>query len=412
MAAGLITLAVGGLCLDYFYFPPVGTFELATVGEWVALLCYVILDAALCLAVESFRGNVRRRQQRDEEAASLGRSAERVLGARSLDEALGAVAREAAGMPDVDGAAIDVLEDGRWRRAAVVGTPPPGPDRSGPEPSPLAIPLRSASTVHGLLRLMPSPGPLRQQADVAAAFAAQAALALERERVRAAEVQAEVLREENRFRREFLANISHDLRTPLTAVEVATSALQSEELLRGLAFEGRQELVTVAVEEVGRLHRMVESLDQLTHLESRQLAPQLQLVDLGDLAREAAEGAAHRNISVAVTVDEPVTAPLDRDLALRVLDNLISNAVRFAPESDIELIGLGNEIRVVDHGPGVRPSDRDRIFDRFYRARRDRREGAGLGLAIAKGIMDAHGGSIRYEDTYGGGATFVVTFRQ
>jgi two-component system sensor histidine kinase TctE len=97
-------------------------------------------------------------------------------------------------------------------------------------------------------------------------------------------------------------------------------------------------------------------------------------------------------------------------LLARLLDNLLANAARFAPLSSVELVAEGRDLAVIDHGPGVPARQRDLVFDRFYRGRRDEGQGSGLGLAICRGIMEAHGGAIRHEVTVGGGATFVCSF--
>lgn len=393
---GLLTVAAGGLSINYLYFPPVHTFRLAE-GGWITLLVYVNLNAFLCLGVEGFRRSLRRRQERETDTLALARTAEALVTAPSLDAALAAVLREAVDATRAAGGAIDVRDDDGWRRTAELGV------TQGPTTS---LPLGDPGTEAGRL-LVSRPTGARSSA-LLQAFATQGSLAIERDRLRAVELRAGLLAEEERVRRQFFSALSHDLRTPITAIEVAASALASDELELDAA--GRKELARTVVEEADRLERMVGSLLDLARLDAHALRPRVTVIEPRDLLAQAADRA--RRAGVLVYVDAARAQPIcaDLDLVARMVDNLVMNAARFAPDSSIELVARGTEICVVDHGPGVPPRDRDRVFERFYRGRRDVGEGTGLGLAICLGIMQAHGGTIRHEPTPGGGATFVCTF--
>jgi signal transduction histidine kinase len=155
---------------------------------------------------------------------------------------------------------------------------------------------------------------------------------------------------------------------------------------------------------------MVVSLLDLARLDAHALTPKTVILDPALVLERAAVRARRAGsvVSVEARRGRPILA--DEDLVVRLLDNLIANARRFASESPIELWAGEHALAVVDHGPGVPAREREMVFDRFYRGRRDEGEGTGLGLAICKGIMDAHHGSIRCKATAGGGATFLCTF--
>jgi two-component system sensor histidine kinase KdpD len=241
-------------------------------------------------------------------------------------------------------------------------------------------------------------------AGVASVFAE-----LLRRQVRRAEDQVEI----ERLRNALLSILSHDLRTPLTALVGASAALCED----GLAAEARRDLARLVADEAGRLNRLVRDLLEMTRLESGRVAmrPTLQAID-------EAIGAAlvHLEASLRgrrVRTDVPEGVPLlafDPVLIERVLGNLVENAlVHGGPSSPIEIAvrveGGSVVVDVADRGPGVPPGDEERIFDRLYRGADARGGGAGLGLTICRAIVLAHGGRIWFENRRGGGGAAAFT---
>jgi two-component system sensor histidine kinase KdpD len=214
--------------------------------------------------------------------------------------------------------------------------------------------------------------------------------------------RAKLLAETDRLRQALLTSISHDLRTPLASILGAAASLR--DLGDDLGPAEKAEMVTTIIEESERLNRFIANLLDMTKLESGAVAPNLAPHDLGEiigsaLGRAAKILAQHR-VDVELAADLPML-DLDPVLFEQVVFNLLDNAAKYADEgSAIRLEGWreGPEVRlrISDEGPGIPAEDVERVFDKFYRARKSDtvRAGTGLGLAISRGFVEAMGGSI------------------
>lgn len=226
------------------------------------------------------------------------------------------------------------------------------------------------------------------------------------------------LRRAERLRRELTANVSHELRTPLTSIKGFAETLLGGAMADETAC---RRFLTIIDGEATRLMKLVDDLMDLSRLESRAVSMEPSAVRLDDLVAEAlsrmrpqAEG--HR-IALRAASTQAVVAMADRDRILQVITNLLDNAIKFTPEGGtVEVtVGItGGEavVSVADTGRGIPADDLTRIFDRFYRVDRSRSRGAGgtgLGLAIAKYIVEAHGGRIAVTSRVNAGSTFTFT---
>jgi two-component system sensor histidine kinase KdpD len=248
-------------------------------------------------------------------------------------------------------------------------------------------------------------------------FASQVATAIERVRLTEEARQAELETATERLRSSLLSSVSHDLRTPLGVITGATSTLlQDEETIDP---ELRRDLLETAHEEAQRLNRLVRNLLDMTRLASGAIRPKKEWHPLEEIVGVALHRLEPRLAGRKVELDLPPNlppVPLDDVLIEQVFINLLENAVKYTPPgSPIEISArakLGEvELCVADHGPGVPEPERDHVFEKFYRLRREGAEsGAGLGLAICRGFVEAHGGRIWIEDREGGGAIFRFTF--
>jgi K+-sensing histidine kinase KdpD len=241
------------------------------------------------------------------------------------------------------------------------------------------------------------------------AEAAQAALRLAR-----SEQQIHSLQETDRMRRELLANVSHELRTPLGTILTESTDPSNERSLE----ETRQALQTIA-SEARRLNALVADMLDMTIIEGGALELDLEPVNLADAIESAAERLHRVSPAREVAWDrETARAEVlaDWDRLGQIFDNLLSNADRFAPTGTPIQIGVRHEepglvtVRVSDHGPGIPPELRDRIFERFFRGHSDGSSGGtGLGLAIVKGLVEAHAGTVAVELGPEPGAVFRFT---
>jgi two-component system sensor histidine kinase KdpD len=236
-------------------------------------------------------------------------------------------------------------------------------------------------------------------------------VALERERVAERAAETEAARRADVARRAILHTISHDLRSPLTAITTAASAMRG----RGVSESERLELIEAIEAESGRLARLVDDLLDLSRIEAGAVAPQADWCDLHDVVSSAA---AHVGAQQLIEFSLPTDLPLIRADATqleRVFSNLIENAVKFSPrDSPIRVTGGASAgrvtVRVTDAGPGIPKQQRARVFEPFFRGGRDRGTGSGLGLAICRGFVEANGGRISLQSSREAGTSFTVSF--
>jgi two-component system sensor histidine kinase KdpD len=251
----------------------------------------------------------------------------------------------------------------------------------------------------------------RQEAD--RALAELATLEQERERMRAEAIEAEALRRSDELKTALLRAVSHDLRTPLTSIIAAGTALDSP----SATAEERHELSEAVVEEGHRLSRLVENLLDVSRLESGAAEPHREPVSVAELLEAARRSIGADGEQVRLTLDEGLP-PLRADPTQleRAFANLLENGVVHGGGEQVlvrsRLVGPRLVVRVVDRGPGIPVGERERIFEPFYRAPQanGHRGGSGLGLAIAKGFVEANGGEIEVESLPGQGTSFVVSF--
>lgn len=229
--------------------------------------------------------------------------------------------------------------------------------------------------------------------------------------------QMRALESTDLFRREMLANVSHDLRTPLTTLQTHLEILATAD--SALSSAEREEYLGVALRQTGRVIALVEQLLEVAKLDAKQVALQVEpfRMDelLHDIAQKFALAAKQRNVSLVTDAPSGAAwAAADIALIERVLDNLIDNALQHSPAGSrvsLTSAAVGDRVRVMvsDSGPGLSAEDRARAFDRFYRrdpARAASSGHAGLGLAIVKGILDLHHAEIHVDSAPGAGATF------
>lgn len=282
----------------------------------------------------------------------------------------------------------------------------------------LYIPLVASRGTIGVLGVRPAePRFLEapEQLHQLETFANQTALALERAQLAAEAQHAQVRVETERIRSSLLSSVSHDLRTPLASITgAASSLLEGNEVLDDTT---RQDLLETVHEEAERLNRLVRNLLDMTRLESGALQvhkewhPLEEVVGaaLGRLAKQLQD----RPLTIHLPADLPLV-PIDDVLIEQLLINLVDNAAKYTPpKSPIEIGAWGGDgavtVEVADRGPGLVPGDEHRVFDKFYRGEAAGSRGVGLGLAICRGIAEAHGGRIWAESRAGGGVAFRFT---
>jgi two-component system, OmpR family, sensor histidine kinase KdpD len=393
---------LGGLVENWFFVPPTRQLTVHQIDDVVALLGGLVVAVAVATVVDrSARRATAAARSRAETTmlASLARSV--LAGDRGLPSLLEQI-REAFGLRSVT--MVERTDDGE-RVVGTCGAPGPGTD----EAETVAITDTLTLRLHG--RILPA-----SERRVLLAFAEQAAVALQQGRLAAQAAEADRLAAGNSMRTALLAAVSHDLRTPLAGIKAAVSALRSDDL--DLDDADRAELEATIDESADRLTALVDNLLDMSRLQAGVVSPTLNSADLPAVVHQAVSGLDGAD-RARVELDSPVDLPpvlADPGLLERVVANLLSNAVQHASSGPVTVtagvVGDRVELRVVDRGHGVPFADRERVFAPFQRlGDAPAGQGVGLGLAVARGLTEAMGGTVTADDTPGGGLTMVVSLR-
>ena len=397
----LVAAVVASLAVNWFFTEPLYTFTIAEGQNLVALITFLVvagLVSALVTQVSRRSADVLRARS---EAEALARVAGGLVGD---DDAVAEMVDHLRTTFDRDVVALLVPDGSEWLVEASSGEPVPR--------SPDGLP--SVPLVEGGV-LVHQGHPLNaEDQEVLRVFVAQLGSALERRRLKAEAADAEALAEADQLRTAILRAVSHDLRTPLASIKAsATSLLQDDvDWTRG----ERDEFLTTIDEEADRLNALVGNLLDMSRLESGALDVAMRPVALEEVVSLALASLSEPTGDVEVNVSErlpPVRA--DGVLLERVIANVVSNSLRYSPAGMRVRIEAGEvgprvDLRIIDRGPGVRPDDRDRIFEPFQRlGDRASGPGVGLGLAVARGFTSAMGGDLSLDDTPGGGLTTIIS---
>jgi len=250
---------------------------------------------------------------------------------------------------------------------------------------------------------------------VLSAFATHLAVVLEREELARKAASVQQLEEGNRIRTALLAAVSHDLRTPLAGIKAAISSLRSDDM--DWTPEDEAELLAAVEESADRLDSIVANLLDLSRLQTGVVAPTTRDVGLDDVVARCVQTVSEPSRVELSFAPELPDVRVDPGLLDRVVANLVDNALHHAPPGTPVLVNassLGDrvQLRIVDRGPGVPDADKERIFEPFQRlGDAPAGDGVGLGLAVAKGLTEAMGGTLTAEDTPGGGLTMIVELK-
>ncbi|MEO3761802.1 sensor histidine kinase KdpD [Streptomyces sp. B8F3] len=402
----LASAGAGSLLLNYYFTPPVETFTIADARNIVALVVFFAVAVAVASVVDlaARRTSQAARLRAESEVMSL--LAGSVLRGEGSLEALLDRVRETFGMESVSLFERQRGEDG-WTCVGRVGSSAGAP--AGPDDADADMPVGDDMALALTGRKLPA-----ADRRVLGAFAAQAAVVLERQRLAAEAVDARKLAEGNRIRTALLAAVSHDLRTPLAAIKAAVTSLRSDDV--AWSEEDEAELLAAIEEGADRLDALVGNLLDMSRLQTGTVTPLLREVDLDEVVPKALAGVPEGSVTLRIPESLPMVS-VDAGLLERSVANVVENAVKYSPPGTPVLVqasALGDrvELRVVDRGRGVPDSGKDRIFEPFQRyGDAPRGAGVGLGLAVARGFAEALGGTLVAEDTPGGGLTMVLTLR-
>jgi two-component system sensor histidine kinase KdpD len=401
MSLGLLSSLLSAAAFNFFHLPPVGKFTVSDPRNWVALAAFTTVAVVASAMAELARARTLEAERGRGEADLAAALARELLAGADTRQALGTAAHLVSLALGLPSAAIEFgSADGDERRRAIALR-----DADGRRIATLLVPWT-----------LPAELDRRLRAQVAPTLAAMVAIALRRDAIQAEAVETAALRRSNDVKTALLRAVSHDLRSPLTAIVAAGDALASP----SLSDEDRTELSSVVVTEGERLAALVDKLLDLSKLQAGGATPRREWVSIEEvvLAARASLGPAGAPATGIVTNLEPELPELNADAAQleRAFANLLENARRYSGDAPVSvnasLVGQKVVVSVVDHGPGIPPAERERIFEPFYRGRMagdERWTGSGLGLAIARGFVEGNGGTLTVQSLPGQGTSFVVS---
>jgi two-component system sensor histidine kinase KdpD len=404
-AAGIAASLLSFLALNFFFTPPLHTFTAGKPEDLVALFVFLVVSVVTGLLLSAVVTQKSRAETREAQNRLLNRFTSRLLSGQALDEVL----------RDFGHRLVELYGLARWEISTVMTEPVRVVGDVGErEEESFELELTSK---HGSIGQMKVALPASRRGfdhDVEAVmegFAGQLALALESVRLSDEVRRVHLDAETSRLRATLFSGVTHDLRTPLSAITASVTSL-----LDGSRFsdQDRFDHLETIRQEAEHLNRVLSNLLDLSRLRAGALTPAKAPGAMDELIEAVIarlQPLLHdRDVTLTVRGDLP-DVPMDLVQVDQVLTNLIENAVKFSPEtSPIEISALGGptgvRITVADRGPGIPPGERERIFEPFERGNGDA-AGTGLGLAIAKAVIAAHAGRMWAQNRPGGGAALT-----
>jgi two-component system, OmpR family, sensor histidine kinase KdpD len=411
---GIATAVLSAAAFNFFHLPPVGRFTIQDSSNWVALAAFLVVAMLASSVAEITRARTRDAEERRREADLAAEMARLLLRGNNLVEVLPTAAARLAQTLELSSAAIEM-------------------DAVEADERSIAFPLREGTNRLGTLLVGAgtSEANLRRlQERVVPALEALMSAALEREALLGGVVETAALRRADTVKTALLRAVSHDLRSPLTAISAAGEAIGSP----SISPEERAEMVAVIQEETKRLARLVDNLLDLSRLEAGAAEPHREWSAIEELLRAAVDevGAGPDAFALSIDSELPLVS-VDPVQMERAFVNVLENARRHSGGHPVSVRAravrrLANTrageqqipeskrpsgdrviVRIVDRGPGIPPAQLERVFEPFYRAgtQGSGHRGSGLGLAIARGFTEANAGWLHVESLPGQGATFV-----
>jgi two-component system sensor histidine kinase KdpD len=415
----LYVAVICALSFDYFFLQPYRTLRLAGAQEWVAMFSFVACCLVVGRVAEQARRQTQQAEQRREDVERLYALSQEMMLHEDAEGLIHDLPRMIHRIFALDGVVLYVSDKDQFYSSS--GPPPPLMQAAmramtqGQNPTISTHADLFATTLMLGMRTMGALGwrPARLSREVATAVSAQVSIVLARSIAIEAYARMEAAREGERLRTALIDSLTHELRTPLTSIRAAATTLLEA---KGLDEAGRLDLAALVDEEASRLDMLIGEAVEMAEIDANvvqtHLVPQHPRALLEQAVEESRKSLAPHRVNIAVDEsDDP--AWFDPHLLGRVLRHLIENAARYTPSgSRITLssrrTGDQLEFRVEDNGPGIDALDLPLIFEKFYRGKRGAivGKGSGMGLAIVRAILAAHGGAIDVSSTPGQGTSF------
>jgi two-component system sensor histidine kinase KdpD len=415
--------ALSTLGYNYFFLPPLHQFTIADPQNWVALFAFLFTAVVASELSERARREALQSNRRRSEVERLYAFSQQLLLSENVYGLLNAIPKYLVDSFGVTSAAMFVEGKDTYffdaasqslfpaeQLKAISGRGEPVLDR---EHHICFMPLRMGVRSVGAIGLLGC----ELSRETLEAIGSLAAISIERAHTIEKLTRAEAARESDRLRSVLLDSVTHEFRTPLTAIKASAETLLSDAQLENWQ---RKELLTVINEEGDRLNRLIGEAAEVAQLDSHQLEFHLEphsIREAIDAAIRASQPVLqHHQVDVKVPEHLPLIK-MDLERITEVLVHLLENASKYSPPgTPIHVVAelcAGGEIvtSVADHGPGIDDIEQDMVFEKFYRGRNQRTtiQGTGMGLAIAKAIVELHGGTIAVRSQVGRGSVFYFT---
>jgi two-component system, OmpR family, sensor histidine kinase KdpD len=433
LGPGILASIAGVLSFNFFFLPPTGTLTIEDPQNWIALSAFLITAIIASKLSSAARSRAYEAERRREEVWRLYQLGRAIIATPDSETVTSSIARQVVEIFELKYCSISVPDEGgKLRKLATadmagVVLPGKGAIESAFRSGELIIDSTSFVTDStSIVAYAPLKVGIRPtgvmvlicdglERGVVEAIAGLVALALERARFLQEVSRTEALRQSDELKSALLASVSHNLRTPLTSIRASIDSLLREDFDWDKAT--LREFHMIISEETQRLTRLVEHLLEMARIEAGEIHPLKQWSAVSEIFSNAMEksSALMRDRQVVAGLDETLPAVrVDSQLLAEVLSNLLENAAKYSPAAtNIKVKGSveGGQLimSVSDEGPGVAADELERIFDKFYRGEhpsKERVQGTGMGLAIARGIIEVHGGRIWVENNSGHGSTF------
>lgn len=425
------------VCFNFFFLPPLRTFTVADPQNWVALFTLLVVSIVGSHLSAQVRRRAHEAMARRDELARLFDVTRDILRTTDASDAMGLVAGYIASRFELEGVAVCVASGDGWDvhrpgardlsveptrldaaldaaiRSGDAGRASSAADHTlieGSNGGVWLVPLRLGAKPMGLLVLQGK----HIEAGTRDAIAGVTAIAIERTQLLEERGEAAVVRRGADLKSAVLASLSHDLKTPLTAVTVAANNLNAS----WLSDEERREQAEIVRAELERLNRLFQDIVDMARIETKAVAAEPEWVEPSEIVdaawRQVQHALTDRRLDVAAE-PERVLVRVDPRLTSAALAHLLENAGQYSPPGSTVTVRVSVAagellIEVRDRGPGIAPPDLERLFERFYRGSEghQQRFGTGMGLAITRGLLAAEGGRVWAGNREGGGAVFTI----
>ncbi len=407
-------------CYNFFFLPPIGTFTISDPQNWLTLFAFLSTAIIASRLSHRARNQANEARSRQQELEILFRLSRELLHTESVAALVSSIPTAVVSVIGAISGMLYLIDGDRLYRSA-------GGEALNPETSELRqyaltvsavsdqageirVPLRTGVRPKGLLLLRGA----SISANTLEAIGGLISISIDRAQALENVARGEAAKESERLRTVMIDSITHELRTPLTSIKGAATSL----LALGAEQESSRELLTIIDEECDRLNNLVSEAVEMVQLDAQQIHMHIGPVNLLQMIEQAREACSWVEEQHPMRIDVPAALQIDADPGFlkKVVCNLLENAAKYSqPGTPIrisaEYRGDSVAVSVADRGAGIDPAEQALIFERFYRSRShgERPAGTGMGLAISRSIIEAHGGELDVTSQINQGSVFTFT---